>query len=587
MKLISLEIKNFRGICQTHIFFPQETRIICLIGAGDSCKSTILKAIEWVLWPSWSLTSTDTDFYNCDVSSEIEIIATIAEIPQSLLKEDKFGLYLRDSDKLMSMDTSAVIEGEDDEPESSDSAVLTIKLTIDSSLEPKWTVITNRSEPKPISHRDRAMLSFGAVGYDHEKDFRWGRTSVLQKYSDSKDTLHDAFTEAMRNAVANTSLESLDDIADTMTAVGAQYGVSFNGEIHNRILMQNGSYSTTVGVFDDKVPFSQRGLGSKRLLSIGMNVNAFDNGTLVLVDEIETGLEPYRISALINAFRKQFEDSGQLIMTTHSRSVVCECGVDELCVVASRGGDTYLYPLNSIEDIKTDVQGLIRGEPDAFLCKRIIVCEGKTEIGLLRAFDEYLAREYSCRMAYYGVGAALGGGGNKFFKLAKLLYSCGYDVCILMDSDVAAEEEEKDLMEKKGIKVFSWEEGNAIEEQIFNDASLESIELLLAIAVENKDFGSIKSRLVNEIDDIENLLSFEHDQIRIREDFEAEEEIYKCIGTVAKGKRKKGVLEGGWYKRIDLGQEVGDVLFASEDAVEDGAYFTEVMTSLREWIMKT
>lgn len=586
MKLTSLEIKNFRGIRYTHIDFPQNTRIICLIGAGDSCKSTILKAIEWVLWPSWSLMSTDTDFYNCDVSNDIEIIATVAEIPKALLKEDKFGLFLRDEDKLKKIGTSDVMDDEDDEPESSDSIVLTIKLTIDSSLEPKWAVITNRSEPKSISHRDRSLLSFGSVGYDLEKDFRWGKTSILQKYSDARDTLHDVFTEAMRNVVANTSLKSLDDIADTMTAVGAQYGVSFNGEIHNKILMQNGSYSTTVGVFDDKVPFSQRGLGSKRLLSIGMNVNAYDNGTLVLVDEIETGLEPYRISALINSFRKQFEDSGQLIMTTHSRSVVCECGVDELYVVAYHGDDISLYPLNKTEDIKADVQGLIRGEPDAFLCKRIIVCEGKTEIGLLRAFDEYLSREYSCRMAHYGVGTALGGGGDKFFKLAELLHICGYDVCILMDSDIASVEDEKGRMEEKGIKVFSWEEGNAIEEQIFNDASMESIELLLAIAVENKGFESVRNRL-NSIDDIEKLLDFDNSRIEIRDGANVDEDIYRIIGTVAKGKKKNGILEGGWYKRIDLGQEVGDVLFASKDAIEEGAYFMETMSLLREWIMGT
>ena len=151
------------------------------------------------------------------------------------MKEDKFGLFLRDGKKLANAETSAAVEDEDDEPESLDSAVLTLRLTIDSSLEPKWTVITNRSEPKPISHRDRAMLSFGSVGYDHEKDFRWGRTSILQKYSDSKDALHDAFTEAMRSAVANTSLKSLDDVSDAVIAAGEQYGVSFNGEIHNNL----------------------------------------------------------------------------------------------------------------------------------------------------------------------------------------------------------------------------------------------------------------------------------------------------------------------------------------------------------------
>ena len=70
-----------------------------------------------------------------------------------------------------------------------------------------------------------------------------------------------------------------------------------------------------------------------------MNVNAYECGTLVLVDELETGLEPYRISTLINQLRMQFKDSGQLILTTHSRSVVCECDVKELCVVNNSAGE--------------------------------------------------------------------------------------------------------------------------------------------------------------------------------------------------------------------------------------------------------
>ena len=53
--------------------------------------------------------------------------------------------------------------------------------------------------------------------------------------------------------------------------------------------MQNGSLSTTVGVFDGDVPFVQRGLGSKRLLSMGMHINISDGASVLLVDEIETG----------------------------------------------------------------------------------------------------------------------------------------------------------------------------------------------------------------------------------------------------------------------------------------------------------
>ena len=108
MKLTSIEIKNFRGVKHASVSFPLESRVICLIGSGDSGKTTLLTAIEWALWPSWSLIVTDTDFYNSDTSFPIVITASITEIPKELMKEDKFGLYLRDYEK-------AKMDG-DDEP---------------------------------------------------------------------------------------------------------------------------------------------------------------------------------------------------------------------------------------------------------------------------------------------------------------------------------------------------------------------------------------------------------------------------------------------------------------------------------------
>ena len=580
MKLTNIEIKNFRGIKHACVFFPLDSRIVCLIGAGDSGKSTLFTAIEWALWPSWSLIATDTDFNNCDTTTPIEITVSITELPKALMKEDKFGLFLRDFEK-------AKTKG-DDEPTENGITILTIQLTIDESLEPKWNVITNRTDPKPISQKDRRLLSFGVVGFDHEKDFQWGRGSILQKYADSRDALHSAFTQAMRAAVKDTSLEALDQMAPTLKKVGKQYGVGFNGEIHNRLLMQNGSYSTTVGVFDDKVPFSQRGLGSKRLLSIGMNVNAFDDGTLVLVDEVETGLEPYRISALINQFRSQFKDHGQLIMTTHSRSVVCECGVSELCVVNNDSGEIKVHWLDKVEDIKGEVQGIIRGEPDAFLCKRIIVCEGKTEIGLLRSLDEKLFTKTGTRFAHFGVGTALGGGGNKFFLLARLLKTCGYDCCILMDSDIDNEEAEKEEVEKLGIKVFCWEKGNAIEEQLFQDASIQCAEQLIAYAVEMKGIQSVEAHLNNEFEDEAKEYQVEDGTVILcgNDKGEVSIDVLRRIGKVAKGKlnKKKNQVEGAWFKRIDRGQDIGDIVFSSKDQLKEGSYFIRIVNGILKWV---
>ena len=567
MKLTNLEIKNFRGIKHTSVFFPQDSRIICLIGAGDSGKSTLLAAVEWALWPSWSLVATDTDFYNCDTSVPIEITVSITELPESLKKEDKFGLYLRDFVK--------VCLGEDDEPIDSGTTILTIQLTIDDSLEPKWNVITSRTDPKTISQKDRRQLSFGVVGFDYEKDFQWGRGSILHKYADSREALHSAFTQSMRAAIENTSLEALDQMAPTVKEVGKQYGVGFNGEIHNRLLMQNGSYSTTVGVFDDKVPFAQRGLGSKRLLSIGMNVNACEDGTLVLVDEVETGLEPYRISTLIKQFRSQFKDHGQLIMTTHSMSAVCECTVNEVCVCYNNGGELKLHRLSKKDAIKADVQALLRTNPDAFLCKRVIVCEGKTEVGVLRAFDSFLMEKGIGRFAHYGVTAIPGGGGDNFFQVALLLYECGYEVAILMDSDIPEEETQKQLMRDKGIPVFDWEPDFAIEEQIFKDVSLECIDDLLAIAVEEHSFDKVIANFNRFFKPDEIPCSVENEEITVYEDISTEERV--MIGKVAKHKRSE------WYKNTSKGEMIGNRIFQEFDDMAE-CRFKAQMIALQNWV---
>jgi len=218
MRLASLEINNFRGIRHAQVVFPRDSRVMCIIGPGDSGKSSLLKAIEWVLYPTWNLTATDTDFYNCDTESPIVIIVSVMEIPDPLLREDKFGLYLRDLKRTLAGEN-------DDEPREDGDTILTVRLTIDSTLEPKWDVITNRSDPKPITHKERKLLSFGVVGLDHEKDFSWGRNSILQKYANAKDTLHNAYTKAMRDVVANTHLEALDEMIPVLTEVGKRYGI--------------------------------------------------------------------------------------------------------------------------------------------------------------------------------------------------------------------------------------------------------------------------------------------------------------------------------------------------------------------------
>lgn len=562
MFITNLEIENFRGIKQGNLSFPLDSRVICMIGAGDSTKSTILRAIEWVFWPTWNLIACDNDFYNCDTSSHIVIRGTFKEIPSKLLSEDKFGLYLRRPHVLLA-------PGINDEPEDGSDYCLTIQLTIDGTLEPKWEVVCNRKEARPISHSDRKLLSVANVGGNCAKDMVWGKYSVLQKYADAKGVLHDAHTAALREIASHADLHALDEVGETLVNVGQQYGVGFESDIKNKMFIQNGSFSSSVGLFDGNTPLNQKGTGSQRLLSMGLNIQASAGNALLVIDEVESGLEPYRLRSLLNEFRTTHTAAGQVIMTTHSPIAVAECTIGELLVVQSKDGTTNLFQVKSDDTVaNATMQAEIRKNAEAFLCKRLIVCEGKTEIGFIRALDTYLAKSKNYRMAFKGVGTA-DGGGSSIFTCTKVLRSCGYDVCLLMDSDLPEEEVQKTDLLWDGVTVFDWDTPNALEEQLFFDVPTDVATTMLNIAVNERGIDSVKTHLAT------RHIAFEvdGDRIKLSSMIPADQ---KIIGTIAKQK--------SWFKRIDLGEMLGNVVFENWECVKSDAKLKTVVGALARWV---
>lgn len=80
---------------------------------------------------------------------------------------------------------------------------------------------------------------------------------------------------------------------------------------------------------------------------MGLNINVHEKGTVLLIDEIESGLEPYRLRTLINELRNRFEEDGQIIMTTHSPTSLVELTIEEIFRVKSSAGNvTVLSPFS-------------------------------------------------------------------------------------------------------------------------------------------------------------------------------------------------------------------------------------------------
>ena len=572
MRLINLEIHNFRGIQNAKIDFPMDNRFICLIGAGDSTKSTILLSLEWLFSQTWNLPICDNDFYLANTENKITICGTFTEFPDYFLAEDKFGLFLRKPGIPYDGITN-------DEPADGEPLCLTIQFTADSSLEPHWNVVCNRNDPKTITNKERAQLAVGCVGENCARDMTWGRYSVLQKYADSKGVLHNAYTKAMREAAANTDLDLLDGLSDDIKSIGGRYGVGFENDIKSKLLIQSGSFTTSAGLYDGQIPLNLRGVGSQRLLSIGLNIKAYSSGTVLLIDEIECGLEPYRLRSLINELRNQTGTSGQVIITTHSPVVLTECSASELVIVHSRNGNTNVFYFNkSDEKVYEQLQKQIRSDADAFLCKALIVCEGKTEYGFVKAFDDFIAQNLGIRMAHKGVGIALGGG-DTTFAYADSLRDRGYEISIFMDSDKESDAAEKEKRRRLyGTTIFDWDNPNAIEQQLFLDLPESLIQQLIDITVDEKGATAMAGTLYSEG------ISFdicEDGTKLILNDFSQVTRL--TLGKLAKQKGKNGRI-GEWYKRIDLGREIGQIIFEHWSEIDQSTKLFQTVSSMIEWV---
>lgn len=179
-KIHTLKISNFRGLKKFEQVFGM-TDFVCLIGRGDSGKTTILEAISAVLSPNWNLTFYDTDFFNGDINNSIEIEVSLYELPAKLIQESKFGLFIRGLDPKTNLIH--------DEIEDSDETILTIKLIVDRNLEPKWFVTNERETQSSVEIRanDRASFNVFLVSDYIDRHFSWSKGSPLYSLFKSED----------------------------------------------------------------------------------------------------------------------------------------------------------------------------------------------------------------------------------------------------------------------------------------------------------------------------------------------------------------------------------------------------------------
>lgn len=534
VRIRNLKIKNFRGIKELD-WSLSECGIFCLIGKGDSSKSTILEAIRFAFHPQWNLTFSDSDFYQCKVDNPISIEVTIGELVEEFCSLNKYGNYLRGWDAAALKLT--------DEPDDHLECVLTVRLTVEMDLEPKWIVICDRSpEGVQFKQADRSKVSVGLIGAYSERQLSWATGTALAKMTEAQ-SLNELLANVSRTARTSldadraTSLTNFDAAAVKSERIAKLLGVPVQQAYKAHLDLA--SVNLKVGgltLHDGDMPLRQLGLGSRRMLLCGIQKVGLEEGHITLFDEVEFGLEPHRISRLIKHVRE--DDCGQYFLTTHSPIVLRELTVKDIHIVHNRSGVVQIISAAREGINEHEMQGKIRSSTEAFLATKIVVCEGATEVGFLRGFDDYQVESSKDPFSFHGVALLDAKGAGNVKALAKAFKSLCYDVSVLADGDAEklfSQADVEELVELE-ISVQVWSEKLSLEERAFLDLPWSNVLDSLKLAQEKLHYPVYDQVRSRSLEDLDMDISTWKDSTKLR----------TVIGVAAK--------KDGWFKDTTRGE---------------------------------
>lgn len=464
MRIRRIDIENFRGIRAASWRLPVDRNFFVFIGPGDSTKTTVLTAIEWCLHGRAGLSVLDTDFYGAQVQdAAIRIRVAVVDLPDELIAMDALGGFLAGIDE----------NGEwFHDPIDATQRCVIVELLVEADLEPVWqsyrpALEEEEEEPHPIRVKHRSKMTAYRIDDRVDAHLRWSRTSSLGKLTasrgDTKATLTLA-SRAARKAAGEAITKELTtlaiDVKNQVEAIGTAQFSDLKPGLDFSLTNTQGN----LALFEGEVPLTNFGLGTRRLTGVATQQLANEGTTTLLVDEVEHGLEPHRLVHLLRYLRKK-ETFSQVFVTTHSPTVLRQLEPKELVMVRSTHGVTELNPL----DDPAGVRLLLKGSPEAFLARRIVINEGKTEYGvvleLLEAWDHSTSGTLAPSAAL-GVVAIEGSGGTGSAGWAKGFRSVGYDVVLFMDSDEPVANALIPEVTAAGGVVVQWADGHCIETAI-------------------------------------------------------------------------------------------------------------------------
>jgi putative ATP-dependent endonuclease of OLD family len=569
-RIRKIGIRHFRAI-QEFTWLPSGG-INCLIGPGDVGKTSILDAIDFCLGARRNIQFTDADFHALDVETPISISITLGELDDALKNLDAYGMYVG------SFDAASGEIG--DEPETGKETVLTVNLSVASDLEPSWTLVSKRAEAqgqtRNLSWADRVRLAPTRIGVMADYHLGWRRGSVLNRLSEERADASAALAKAARDARAAFGDQAEEQLRETLTIVAdtaRELGIPVGDPVKALLDAHSVSFSGgTISLHDeDGIPLRGLGIGSSRLLTAGLQRKAADRTSMILIDELEHGLEPHRIIRLLGSLgAKERAPPLQVFMTTHSPVALRELSGSQLHVVRPVTEKHEARLVGTADDI----QSTVRLYPDAFLAPSVMVCEGATEVGLIRGLDQFRSAAGANSISALGVALVDSGGGepDRPLKRAGAFQALGYRAALVRDDDQRPAAEIEQAFKADGGTVVAWRNGRTLEDELFLSLTAGAIAKLIDRAVELHSEETVDAHIKSVPQSAKNLAA-------IRAELAAGAiypESRAILGKAAATRR------AGWFKSVTWMEDAArDIIGPDLDNAEAG--FRALIVAIFAW----
>lgn len=444
-RIHKLTIQRFRGI-QALSWLPAQGMNI-ILGGGDVGKTTILEAIALLLSPSNTTVISEADYWARDCTQEfvIEAVMTLSDTTGIGLQNTFAWPWAWNGQDAVAPQA----DDESDFPKTS-TPVYRVRVRGTTELELAWEVIQPNDEYDHFSTSVRRRIGLVRMSADerNDRDLRLVYGSALDRLlADSALrarlakqvaglNLHDSL-----NAKGIDVIESLDErMAEAALPSALKLGLTTS---------QGLSIGALIGLLASKngvdLPLSSWGAGTRRMAALEIASATEKEASVTLIDEIERGLEPYRLRKLINTLADQH---AQIFLTTHSPVAIACAEAANLWYLDSLGAIGAL-PRNKIAPQQ-------KRDPETFLARVAVIAEGPTEVGFLQYL---LGKAFAGNPLDYGVRVCDGQGNDATLDLLETLASSGLLFAGLVDDEGTAPQRWSTLKEKLKERLHQWPKG--------------------------------------------------------------------------------------------------------------------------------